>query len=118
MSSDDPLSNYQKDWERRKAISQRFGNPCLVAAAFALILYLWGESVLPTSPQSATGQIFPILRIGRGRGPLFVYGAQWEQWLAIGGAGLGLVSFIVGAMIYFRYNPNAFNRGVKSQMRD
>jgi hypothetical protein len=120
MPSDDRMDAHQKDWQRRKAISNRYGRPCLVAAAISLIFYLSIEGGLPQEPNSATGHIFKIFWIGRtyGQGPVFVYGTRWDQWLAMSGAGLGIALFLAAGAVYYKYNPGAFYRGVKGQMRE
>jgi hypothetical protein len=120
VSSSDPVDAYRKDWERRKAISARFGRPCLAAAGLCLFSYILIESGLPTSPHSETGHVFRIFWIARtyGRGPLFVYGAHWQQWLAISAGFLGATFFIAAGVIYYLYNPGAFYRGAKGELRE
>ena len=110
MPSDDPLEAYRKDWEHRKAISNRYGRPCLAVAALSLVLYISIEAGLPESPNAATGHVFKIFWIGRsyGHGPLFVYGARWEQWLAMSCGILGIALFLAAGIIYYQYNPGAF----------
>lgn len=120
MSSDDPLEAYRKDWERRKAIANRYGRPCFAAAAISLLLYVLIEASLPESPRPDIGHVYRIFWIGRtyGHGPLFVYGTRWEQWLSIGVAVLGIALFVASGLIYYKYNPGALYRDTKQQLRE
>jgi hypothetical protein len=65
MPSDDPLEAYRTDWERRKAISNKYGRPFYAGAALSLILYIFIELGLPESPNAQTGHVFRVRRHGK-----------------------------------------------------
>ena len=113
------LDAYEADWQRRKAISARYGGGSLGIAAVAFVAYMLLESNLPESPRPDTAHTFWVFYVGRtyGRGPMFVYGTHIEQILAWIVAGIAQSFGLAGAIVYYVYNPGAFYRQTYNQFR-
>ncbi len=118
--TDDPIAKYEADWARRKAISNKYGHGSIAVAAIAFVLYIVLESILPENARPETGHVFRVFYVGRtyGHGPTFVFGTQWEQWLSIATGAVAITFALAGAVVYYIYNPGAFYREVRSNLRD
>jgi hypothetical protein len=90
-----------------------------MVAAICVLFYAISEWNLPSAPDLKAGHIFKILFLGRtyGQGPLFVYGNRYQQILCIILAVVGIASAVAGGVVYYVYNPSAFYRGARGQMR-